>query len=312
MKFVLIALLAAVVASASELELRILATIGDVVITTFDLQQRTNTEIRMLPTDLSVQERNLAIARLHGQALDQAIDHELIYQDFVNLKGKVPPAYLQERIDRIILQQAGGDETRFKDMLHRENITYKEFKDQVHKNLAVEMLTYDRTRRNIFVSNNEVEDYFLKNIDKYAAPKRERVQVIMLKGDGKFAGKLQATVGEIRYKLQQGESFKELAMRYSEGANSENGGDIGWQTSMAPKLQEVVDSLQPGELYDGMLMIGENAYIVRLMDREGGDTPLLTDEIQAGIRAALEAEIAAERYREYVKTLYLKYPVRRF
>ncbi len=291
---------------------RVLATIGTEVITSFDIDMACAEQIKSLPANLAPTVRAKQIEEIRKYALDNAINRELIYMDFVELKGSIPPNYIQERIDSIVQQQANGNATVFRDMLHRQNITYQEFYQRLLKNIAIEMLTYDRTRRNLFITEQQIAKYFQEHNAEFSQPVRYRIQAILLKGDGKYANKLQATVGEIRYALTQGQSFDELAKKYSEGVNAENGGDLGWQTSVAPGLQKVVEQLKVGEIYNGMLMLGNNAYIIRLAGKEGGATPTMTPEIKEKIRTELENQEAERRFQEYVSTLYMKYPVRRF
>ncbi len=190
-------------------------------------------------------------------------------------------------------------------------MTWKEFKERVLHQIAVEMLTYDRTRRNLFIPQHEIKSYFDAHKDELGEPPSWRLQVIMLKKDGKYAGKINDVVAQIRAAYAAGKDFAALAKQYSEGMNAENGGDLGWQDAMVPKLQQVAEKLQPGELYDQVLDMG-NIYIVRLAEKRGGAVDALTPEIAEKITKILEDREAARRYDEYIQTLYLKYPVRRF
>ena len=93
--------------------------------------------------------------------------------------------------------------------------------------------------------------------------------------------------------------------------NPENGGDLGWQTSMAPALQKVVEEMKKGEIYNGMLNIGTNTFVVKLMDREEGTSGLNSDT-RTQIISILTEDVAAKRRKEYLNTLNMKYPVRRY
>jgi parvulin-like peptidyl-prolyl isomerase len=102
-----------------------------------------------------------------------------------------------------------------------------------------------------------------------------------------------------------------MAREYSEGMNPENDGDLGWQTSMTPALQKVVEELKAGEIYNGMLNIGANTFVVKLTDKEEGNSGL-NEETRQRIVDILTAEIAEKRRKEYFDTLNMKYPVRRY
>ncbi|MBO7741816.1 MAG: SurA N-terminal domain-containing protein [Victivallales bacterium] len=296
---------------AQSLELRLLARVGDKVITSFDVQRVSANAEAALPASLTQAQRDEQVRKIREQVLEQLIEEELVYMDFKALKAKLPPIVVQERIDQMVMSHANGDEQRFRDMLHKDNMTFAEFKERIHRSLAIEMLMYDRTNRGIKIKEQEIQEYFDAHAGEFAVPARYRVQVIMLKGDGRYAGKIPATVGEIRLKLQEGASFDELAKAYSEGMNPENGGDLGWQTSMAPVLQKVVDELKAGEVYNGMLNLGANTFVVKLAEKEEGSSGL-TPAVRERIRALLTAKAAEKNRRDYVATLNMKYPVRRY
>ena len=99
-----------------------------------------------------------------------------------------------------------------------------------------------------------------------------------------------------------------MAQEYSEGATT----DLGWRTSLAPALEKVVALLKPGEIYWENLLIGDSTYLVRLADRKGGPAKTLTNDIAAQIEDLLFAQDAEANYKKYIKSLYMKYPVRRF
>ena len=308
MKYLAILTLAAFTVLGQEYTDSVRAMVGDTVITDYDLRQTTAAAIASLPPSLSPEARQQEIEKIQQRALDHAIDQELIYMEFQDLKGKVPMESIQEQLNQIINEQAGGSETRFREMLHRENITYLEFQEQIRKRLAVDWLRSDRCRKGISITNAKIQEYFQNHRAEFDEPTSYHIQVIQLKDTGKFAGKIEDAFGQIRQRLRNGESFEKLAGEYSEGASY----DLGWQTSLAPILQKTVALLKPGEIYWKSLDIGDSTYLVRLVDRKGGKAEQLTPKLAAEIQERLFAQEAENNYRKYIETLYMKYPVRRF
>ena len=305
-------LLAARAADLDEMDLksgRVLAIVGDKVITTVDVAM----QLKDAPVDKSLPqaEQKAQLNRRALDVLDHLIDNELVYMDFKERKGKVPNAYLQSRIDRIVVAQANGDEEKFRDLLHANNMTYSEFLEQVRQSTAVEMMVYDRTRRYVTVNDQQVRDYFNAHGDDFGSKAGFRPQVIMLKHDGRHEGKVAETAAEILRKCGEGADFGELAKEYSEGMNAAEGGDMGWLTEMAPAFQEIVAGLKAGEVYQGQLTLGKATYLIRLADQRPGKQPVLDEETFGRIRDLLAEQAAAEKYKAYIKRLYLKYPVRR-
>ncbi|NYT86289.1 peptidylprolyl isomerase [Pusillimonas harenae] len=60
----------------------------------------------------------------------------------------------------------------------------------------------------------------------------------------------QTRLAQLRQRLQNGESFADLAKRYSDDATAPQGGDLGWLTpgETVPAFQRAMDALQPNEI----------------------------------------------------------------
>ena len=307
-RFILIALVCSLALFAQDYTDAVRAIVGDTVITDYDLRQSIAAAAAMLPSTLSTEERKAEIDRLQERALDNAIDQELIYFEFKDLKGVVPMAQIQEEINHIVTDQAGGSETRFREMLHRENITYQEFQERIRKHLAVDWLRADRCRRGVTVTTRQIQQYFEEHRAEFDTPVSYHVQIIQLRNDGKYAGHLDDTIALIRKNLREGIPFEKVAEEFSEGATT----DLGWQSSLMPELQRIVDLLRPGEIYWHPLPFKDSMYLVRLADRKGGRATALTPEISEQIENLLFQQAVEKNYKKYIEGLYMKYPVKRF
>lgn len=310
-KFIATALALATAAGllATEISEAVLARVGtDTVITSYDVRVQAAQLESKLPPKMDSRKRMEAVAEIRSNVLDEMIVTELVWLDFQSLRGKIPMDIVQSRIDRLIQSEAGSDEDRFRDMLHRENMTYNEFVEKVKKQLAVEMLLYDRTRRNIFVTDKQIDEYFALHRPEFTTNVRHHLLAILLPQEGDW----RETFDTLKARIRSGEDFASLAKAFSKGANAEEGGDLGWMESMNPALAKAVDSLKVGECNEEPVFVGSNAYLVKLVGKEGGELPELTPELRQRIKKAIENEISAERLEEYKKTLMTKYPVRRY
>lgn len=310
-KFIATALALATAAGllATEISEAVLARVGtDTVITSYDVRVQAAQLESKLPPKMDSRKRMEAVAEIRSNVLDEMIVTELVWLDFQSLRGKIPMDIVQSRIDRLIQSEAGSDEDRFRDMLHRENMTYNEFVEKVKKQLAVEMLLYDRTRRNIFVTDKQIDEYFALHRPEFTTNVRHHLLAILLPQEGDW----RETFDTLKARIRAGEDFASLAKAFSKGANAEEGGDLGWMESMNPALGKAVDGLKVGECNEEPVLVGSNAYLVKLVGKEGGELPELTPELRQRIKKAIENEISAERLEEYKKTLMTKYPVRRY
>ncbi|NLF94310.1 MAG: hypothetical protein GX564_10525 [Oligosphaeraceae bacterium] len=288
----------------------LLAVVGEKVITAYEVKQAAAQAEARLPRDLSQQQREERIIEIRRQALNRIIEHELIFLEFQALKATVPVTVLQERLDLVIQEQTAGDRAKFEDLLYRENLTLREFTDKLSKNLAVEMLLYDRVNSGIAIPEPRIQAYYQEHAEEFRQQMQFRLQVIQLKKEGRYAGKLPETCAEIRRRLAAGEPFDALARLYSEGAQAAEGGDQGWMTSLNEKLYAVVKKLKIGECSQTDLELGDSIYLVKLKDfLRGADA--LNPDIAAKIRRHLEQEEEQQRYRKFIQELYGKYKVQR-
>jgi peptidyl-prolyl cis-trans isomerase SurA len=288
----------------------ILAVVGDKVITAYEVMQASSREEARLPRDLTIQKRTDEVVSIRRRILSNMIDHELVYLEFQALKAKVPESVLQERLNQAIVAQAGGDRAKFEEMLYREQMTLQEFKERLSKNLAVDMLLYDRVNRGITISPLKIRQYYESHAADFNQIAKYRLEVILLKKDGRHKDNMPATVAEIKGKLSAGANFSELARQYSDGANAEQGGDQGWLTDMNEKLKELVLTLKPGEIAAEPLDLGTSFYLVRLAEFSPGNNTL-TKETEEKIREILLEEEENQRYEKFLRELRLKYLFKR-
>ena len=288
----------------------LLAIVGDEVITLYNVQRLTVAEEKHLASQYKGKELEKRILELRTAALNTLIERELFAKEFVSLGAKVPQGMIQERINKALTDYAGGNMARFEDMLLKENMTMQEYRKRLEKDLSVELLVRDRVSRGNLVSEKAIEERYEADKEALASAPKWRISVILLKRQGKYPD-TDATFKEIMTKLASGVSFEALAKQYSEGANAAKGGDQGWLDSLNPKLLETVSKLQPGQTAGFLTDIGNGRYVVKLVDFQKGGVPELNEELREKIRLTLQKEEESRRYADYVRELYMKYPVRR-
>ena len=283
------------------------------VITLYDLQQ----EARLLETPFrnkyTGEELEKRLRELRRRVAERLVARELVYAEFEELGGRVPPQLLQKRIDGIVLTRAGGDKAKFEDAMFDQGMSMDDFEQEVEKRLAVELLLNEKVYRNVLVSPTAVRDYYHSHPEEYRVASRIRFQIIMLKKDGRYADSLAATAELVLQDLSAGKDFADLAGMYSEHSSAETGGDLGWvETANAnPDFLKAVAALQPDQVAKPLRLDG-NVFILKLTGREEGRDLPLDDAVRAGIEARLRRVAEEKRYEEYVQQLRQKYHVKTY
>ena len=148
-------------------------------------------------------------------------------------------------------------------------------KDPASTNSVRDQLTLlkvvDReVRSGVMVADPEMKRYYQEHRDRFALPEEYTLSQILIKprspdevADAKAKGR------EVMALLKQGESFEDLALRYSDGPTASRGGRLGLvrQGELLPAIERGVSNLVPGGISD-MIESPEGLHIVRLDDKK--------------------------------------------
>jgi len=148
-------------------------------------------------------------------------------------------------------------------------------KDPVSTNTVRDQLTLlkvvDReVRSGVMVADPEMKRYYQEHRDRFALPEEYTLSQIFIKprspddvADARAKGR------EVTALLKQGESFEDLALRYSDGPTASRGGRLGLvrQGELLPAIERGVSTLIPGGISD-IIESPEGLHIVRLDDKK--------------------------------------------
>jgi len=148
-------------------------------------------------------------------------------------------------------------------------------KDPANMKAVREQLTLlkvvDReVRSGVMVADPEMKRYYNEHRDRFSLPEEYTLSQILIRprssDDLSDATEKAQTVASL---LKQGESFEDLALRYSDGANASRGGRLGLvrQGELLPAIERGVSKLVPGGISD-VIQSPEGLHIVRLEDKK--------------------------------------------
>lgn len=151
------------------------------------------------------------------------------------------------------------------------------------------------------VSGEEISEYYEKNPVQFERPAEARASHILIRPDPdavdmEEAGQRAMSMAEdVLKRVRQGESFKQLALKFSQDPGSAaKGGDLGWfpRGVMLKPFEDAAFSLAVGEV-SKVVKTGFGYHIIKLEERrEAGFVAL--DEVAASIKARLKGEKGRE------------------
>lgn len=287
--------------------------VRDRIVTFYELREMTRQQVDRLERQQDNADKSEQLEKLLLDATDRIVEGELVYAEFEDLGAEVPVTYLQQNVDRSVLYHSGGDREQFERELVQQGTAPAEFRQQQERQLAVDLLLQERVYRHVHVSPRAVAAFYRDHPSAFRRLGRARLQAIVLKRDGSYAGKLEETVAQLREDVARGTDYGALARQYSEDPTAASGGDLGWSnvTDLDPKFREAIQGLQPGDLAPTVVLAG-NVCLLRLAEYDAGGALPLDDALREQIESQLRAREERARRQRYVGELKDKYYVENF
>ena len=257
--------------AAAQLLDRVVVVIGDEIITQSEFEQRARIVVQQL-------RRAQIPLPDEDEFLRQVLDAMVV--------GRLQLQYAQERgigldegeVERQteqLAQSNGLSVAEFERQVERSGIRYADFRSYLRERALVDQLQYIVSRQRVQVSDAEIESFLRLGEDLLERDARYRVRHILVAVPSQSAaGEIDAArarAERIRAQAAEGEPFAALAVRYSDGQNALEGGDLGWKTSAElPALAagEIVQ-LEAGQS-TGVIRSSSGFHLFQLEAKEGG------------------------------------------
>lgn len=302
---------------------KVVAKVGEVPITEFEVTREQN---KLMPLN----------ATFHGG----------MSADKINKVREEALAHLIERAYKISYAQSSGIalekgvfDKRF-EQIQKAYPSYKAFKkatgkegvDGVRASLQREMLALRAEQvavdEKIKIEDAEVKAHFEKNQSNYMHPRQYRVSHIIIKVDPASnpleRAALLKKAQELVARARGGEDFYNLAYNNSDRKTDEYfavGGDLGYLNAsngalygkkgkVTPEYQEALEKMKPGEVSDPIrTLVGY--HILKLTEKREPHQ-FSFEEVRDRIRQTLHAKKREAAYAEWMSGLKAKFAVKRF
>jgi len=300
-----IACLAGVQMAAGEVVNRVVAVVGDEVITAQD-QEKTLRKLQE-QVEASGQAQGMpSISQMRRLALDKLIEDKILEQEIKRLKISVAPAEIDNFIERI---KKGNhlDDQAFAAQLSRRGISLEEYRNELKSDILRHKLLNEAVKNRVVISDQQVEQYLREQKPQYEDLGQVRLRALFLTiGESTSPAAeevIKKRAEELRQQVVKGADLAELARKFSQGPGAKQGGELGPLSTadLLPEMRQALAELKPGETSPVIKMPG--AYVFMQLIERGGKTDLAKNDLKEQIREKLEKEALEKRFREWLKEL---------
>ena len=240
------------------------------------------------------------------EVLEQFITEKLLEAETREAGIKISDEEVDQYVEQVKVRNRLNDED-LKTALSREGQTIASYRVSVKSELEKSEIINQQVRKNVNITNEDVERYYKLHMQDYRTQQRARFRHILLSvSENAPPPQVQAAMAkgtDLYKRIMAGEDFAKLAGEFSEGAGQAEGGDIGWvnRGTLIAGLEEVVfKKLSVGQVSEPF-RTGMGVHIVKLEARESGNIlPLST--VAPKIKEELYAKALEERFQKWLKT----------
>lgn len=251
---------------------RVLVIVNDDVITLSQFEYRMKTVRKgMLKDGLPEDQINQASKEL----LDAMVSETLQIQEASRRGLSVTDAEVEDAIERYAAQQQMSV-SQFKASLIRQGESLKQFSQTVRDSLNISRLTEYYAFSRVVVPDYEI-DALLAQGNAGGNDNEYRIAHILIKEPDQNQQLAELVLSE----LNEGKSFQEAALVYSQAADAQDGGILGWRTEA--QLPEIfvtaIKSIEVGQITN-ILRSDNGLHILKLLDMKGNREEVVQNKVR--------------------------------
>ena len=281
---------------------RIVAVVNDDIITESELQES------MLPfiADYRMRYGEEGLEQKMDEARQDALNR-LIEEKLMSLEAKkrevaVEDFEIEERLEEV-KQRFDSDEEFYK-AISISGVTLARLKEKYKEQIMMRKLVNGIIASRVSVTPTQIAAYYHGNIKDFSTPDITRFKVLFVKPlDQETLYSARKLAEDIQKKIGEGEDFDMLVKQFSQGPNTDKGGDMGYMPagSTIPEIESAISQLNPGEISD-IIETKSGFYIVMVVDKkQAGIIPIT--EVNDMIKERLFQKESELTLREFVGKL---------
>jgi peptidyl-prolyl cis-trans isomerase SurA len=257
--FFALALLAQVsLLSAAQVQDRIVAIVNSDLIMQSEMKRELAPERERIQKEYRGEALAHRLRTVEYMALTSMIERKLQLQEAKAKGVDVSDQEVRQALQQMKQQGETIDETNPANMKN------------VREQLILLKVVDREVRSGVMVADSDMKRYFQEHHDRFALPEEYTLSQILIKPRSPDdTADAKAKAAEITALLKRGESFEDLALRFSDGPNASRGGRLGLvrQGELLPGIERAIAKLVPGGISD-TIETSEGYHLVRLEDKQ--------------------------------------------
>lgn len=251
---------------------------------------------------------------LRQQVLDRLILDELQLQIAERSGIRIGDEELNATIQSLAERNNTSPQQFLQSLAEAGNMSVHNVREQIRQEVTINRVRQYRVSEQIQVTEQEVKNFLNSALGQMQlADDYHLANILIPLPDNPTADEIsqaQARVNEVLQRLDKGEDFQQLAVRFSASENAFDGGDMGWRKAaqLPPPFDSAVAQMQPGDVSEPMRTAG-GIILIKLLDKEGADNASYREEVRvrhillkpSEIRSPEATEQLAQRIYERLK-----------
>jgi peptidyl-prolyl cis-trans isomerase SurA len=228
-------------------------------------------------------ERSMLTAKVRRTVLDQVLEDKVIEKAARRYGVKITTTQTDTALEQI-RQRSKLSEEEFERQLAEDGFSVERYRQFLQGQLRRKEILDSVIKPKVSMDDDSLQEYYREHIDDYRRPPRVRVSHVFVRlapdaPEGAVEA-AQAKAAEALDELRAGQSFEDVAMRYSEDPSAASGGDLGYfrEGEMIPAFEEVLFDMEAGAV-TGIIQSPQGLHVLKLTEKELG-VPYSFDEVR--------------------------------
>jgi peptidyl-prolyl cis-trans isomerase C len=249
-------------------------------------------------------EDSLRSPSFNEKLLDGLIDRTLLWLEAEAMGVAIDDSTRDWFLNQFI-RATGGEQAVIR-TLSSSHLTREDLARLIRQDLEVRKFIETNVATPPVVPDSLARAYFDQNSQRFFTADSVRARHIIIRASEKDTEadieNKKKTLNDLRRRVEQGDSFAELAKQYSEGPSAVEGGDLGYfsRRDMVKSFSDAAFALKPGQV-SGVVVTPYGYHLIQVIDRKP-PRKLTYEEIANQLKNQIAQQMMAQTLQNHLQT----------